>query len=219
MKFLYLASGNAGKLREFREGARPFGIMVEMLPGIREIAACIEDGSTFEANARKKAAYYSRSIGELVFADDSGLCVDALSGSPGVYSARYAGENATDEENNQKLLDELAQVRSPKWSAGAGSAAPGRAVSEAMNPVAHYVCAIALAEMGRVLAAFEGRVNGIIHENARGKGGFGYDPFFYAPQLSRTFAELEAKEKFAVSHRGIAFRKMVDYLYETGRLG
>ena len=215
---LYLASGNAGKLREFREGARPFEIEVEMLPGFRGIPPCIEDGTTFEANARKKAVYYSQSTGRLVFADDSGLCVDALGGAPGIFSARYAGENASDEQNNRKLLDELAKLGISGLSHETGARQTGIAVSRRLEPSAHYVCVIALAEKGNMLAAFEGRADGVIQAHPQGNGGFGYDPFFYAPQLRGTFAELKAQDKFQVSHRGIAFRKMLDYLKEAGRL-
>ena len=211
MMTLYLASGNAAKLREFQDGARPLGIGVEMLPEIRQMLPCVEDGQTFEANACKKAAYYSRTVDGLVFADDSGLCVDALGGAPGVYSARYAGQNATDEENNQKLLHELSKLQIPGLS-GSGAIAWSQAPCESLNFSAHYQCVIALAEKGNFLAVFEGRADGFIQGRPRGTGGFGYDPYFYAPQLSRTFAELKAEEKFAISHRGIAFCKMVNHL-------
>ena len=218
MMTLYLASGNAAKLREFRDGARPFGIEVEMLPGIREIAPCVEDGRTFEGNARKKAAYYSQAAEGLVFADDSGLCVDALGGAPGVFSARYAGENATDDENNQKLLHELSKLQIPGSSQSSTIMTTTEVASERPNPPAHYLCVIALAEKGSVLGIFEGRADGVIQEKPRGQGGFGYDPYFYAPHLSRTFAELKAEEKFAISHRGIAFRKMADHLKGTHKI-
>ncbi|MGH9430957.1 MAG: non-canonical purine NTP pyrophosphatase, partial [Terriglobia bacterium] len=189
-----------------------------MLPGIRDIPSCAEDGGTFEINARKKAVYYSRTVEGLVFADDSGLCVDALGGAPGVYSARYAGENATDEANNKKLRDDLDRLRILGLNLGGGAITMGVAGGGIMKHSAHYVCAIALAEKGSVLAAFEGRADGVIQEYPKGEGGFGYDPFFCAPQFSRTFAELKAADKFVVSHRGIAFRKMVDFLKKTNRL-
>lgn len=188
---LYLASSNAGKLREFQEAAAACGITVKALPGIAELPECIEDGATFDENARKKALHYSRLTSGLVFADDSGLSVEALGGAPGVYSARFAGEQATYKDNNEKLLRELRGAR---------------------NRAAHFVCVIALAEGGRILVTVEGRADGLILEAARGQGGFGYDPLFFFPPLGETFAELDSKAKFGVSHRGNAFRKLLDYL-------
>jgi XTP/dITP diphosphohydrolase len=190
---LYLASSNPGKLREFREAARDFGIVVEAVPAIAGLPACVEDGATFEANARKKALHYSAQWEGSVFADDSGICVEALKGAPGVYSARFAGANADDAANNAKLLAEL-------------HAFP------ASTRVAHYVCVIALARHGRILAVMDGRVDGSILDAPRGSGGFGYDPLFLYPPLGKSFAELTAEQKFDVSHRGAAFRKLLGYL-------
>jgi XTP/dITP diphosphohydrolase len=215
---LYLASGNTGKLREFREGGQLFGISVEVVAGFREMPPCIEDRDTFEANARKKAAYYSQASDGLVFADDSGLAVDALGGRPGVHSARYAGEGASDDENNRKLLDELAIVQAFRQNAAIGTSSNQGASGTFANASAHYLCVIALANRGKLLGVFEGRVDGVIQQIPRGHGGFGYDPFFLVPELSRTFAELSPQEKFAVSHRGVAFRKMVDFLIKSGWL-
>ncbi len=199
---LYLASANPGKLREFRDAARDRGILVEPLPRFSELPPCVEDGQTFEENARKKVLHYSRHSNGLVFADDSGICVEALGGAPGVLSARFAGTNATDEENNQKLLAELRRME----TVGAGlKPAP-------TNRAAHYVCVIALAERGKLLDVFEGRADGTILAAPRGKGGFGYDPLFCYPPLDKTFAELNPEEKLAVSHRGEAFRKLLDFL-------
>lgn len=155
--------------------------------------ACIEDGDTFEANARKKALYYSQFTETPVFADDSGLCVDALGGAPGVFSARFAGLQADDEANNQKLINELAQFPQDKRSA-------------------HYICVIALAERGQILTVVEGRADGLIQEQPCGSGGFGYDPYFFYPPLEKTFAQLSVDEKFNVSHRGEAFRKLLGYV-------
>jgi XTP/dITP diphosphohydrolase len=188
-----LASGNPGKLREFQEAARDRGITVEALPAISSLPACVEDGSTFEANARKKALYYSAECKGLVFADDSGLSVRALNGAPGVYSARFAGPNADDAANNRRLIAELGSVSSPERAA-------------------HYICVIALAKDGHILAVTDGWVEGIILDAPRGSGGFGYDPLFLYPPLGRSFAELSPQEKFNVSHRGAAFRKLLDYL-------
>jgi XTP/dITP diphosphohydrolase len=190
---IYLASTNPGKLREFREAALDRDIEVEVLPAIKKLPACVEDGDTFEANALKKALHYSQYTEAPVFADDSGLCVDSLEGAPGVRSARFAGPNADDESNNQKLLSELAKrPQAPR--------------------AAHYVCVIALAQQGRVLTVVEGRVEGLISEKPRGSGGFGYDPYFFYPRLGQTFAELSLGGKFTVSHRGQAFRQLLDYI-------
>jgi XTP/dITP diphosphohydrolase len=193
---LYLASANPGKLREFREAARDHGIAVEAVPAIAGLPACVEDGATFEANARKKALHYSAQCEGLVFADDSGLCVEALGGAPGVYSARFAGPNADDAANNGRLIAELRTSPFPERGA-------------------HYVCVIALAARGEILAVTEGRVDGVILEAPRGSGGFGYDPLFLYPPLGRSFAELTPHEKFNVSHRGTAFRKLLDYLCDA----
>ena len=197
---LYLASANPGKLREFRAAAVARGIAVEAVPGIESLPFCLEDGPTFEANARKKALHYSAYADGPVFADDSGICVDALGGGPGIHSARFAGPEADDTANNQRLLAELRRV---EQRAG---------LNPALMRAAHYVCVIALAERGRIITAVEGCADGIIIAAPRGSGGFGYDPhFFYAP-LGKTFAELSPEEKFAVSHRGEAFRKLLAFL-------
>jgi XTP/dITP diphosphohydrolase len=209
---LFLASSNAGKLREFREAAAARGVTVEALPGFEELALCVEDGCTFEENARKKAVYYSRYSPHRVFADDSGISVDALEGAPGIYSARFAGDSATDEQNNEKLLAELRRVEVLRRAHAASSSRPHGPV----NRVAHYVCAIALAQGGQVLTVVEGRADGVIIEQPRGTGGFGYDPYFFFPPLGKTFAEMHPEEKFAVSHRGEAFRKLLDFLGKCG---
>jgi XTP/dITP diphosphohydrolase len=195
MLTVYLASTNPGKLREFRNAAEGRGIGVELLSGIENLPACVEDGNTFEENACKKALYYSHWTEGMVFADDSGISVDALDSGPGVYSARYAGAQADDEANNQKLLHELAGV-------------------PPSNRTAHYVCVIALALHGKILTVVEGRADGLIQDEPEGTGGFGYDPYFFYPPLNRTFAELSMEEKFKVSHRGEAFRKLLDYLQD-----
>lgn len=201
---LQLATTNPGKLREFRLAAKDLGIKIAGVPGFDSVPACIEDGRTFAANARKKALYYSGFATGLVFADDSGLAVDALGGAPGVYSARFAGPGATDEMNNQKLVLELAgapersrvRIKSPPYSGFPAS----------------YVCVIALAESGKLLGTVEGRVAGVIIDTPRGRGGFGYDPFFFYPPWAKTFAQISARRKFTVSHRGNAFRKLLALL-------
>jgi XTP/dITP diphosphohydrolase len=201
---LHLASANPGKLREFQQAARPLGIAVKALPEFSQLAPCVEDGATFEENARKKALHYSSFTPELTIADDSGLCVDALGGAPGVYSARFAGPDATDEDNNRKLLAELRRVESERGGAGAKPTRPNRA--------AHYICVIALARQGQIVTVVEGRADGQIIDTPRGSGGFGYDPYFYSPRLGKTFAEITSGEKFAVSHRGEAFQKLLAFL-------
>lgn len=206
---LFLASANPGKLREFRAAAAARGIALESVPGIQNLPDCVEDGATFEENARQKALHYSRYVNGPVFADDSGLCVDSLGGAPGIHSARFAGPDADDAANNQKLLEELRRVE----AAGRGRQSQG---SGATSRAAHYICVIALAERGRILTITEGRADGFIVDGPRGTGGFGYDPFFFFPALGKTFAELSPEEKFAVSHRGEAFRKLLDYLSGVG---
>lgn len=187
---LYACSTNPGKLREFALAAREWGVhgpLIEPLPGLAAIEAPEENGSTFEENARAKAIYYSEFTMELVFADDSGLEVDALAGAPGIYSARYAGPQANDAENNALLL---------------------RSLGDATPRTARFVCVIALAQRGRMLGTVRGSVEGEILHAPRGTEGFGYDPLFYYPPRGRSFAELSAEEKFAVSHRGKALRAL-----------
>jgi len=192
---LYCATGNTGKLKEFQLAARNAGIDVDWLPGFRQIPECVEDGATFAENAVLKAKHYAPHAHGLVFADDSGLVVDALGGAPGVYSARFAGPGATDESNNRLLLEKLH-----------GVTARG----------ARFVCVIALAQsIGdgiEVQGLFEGSVEGVILEAPRGASGFGYDPLFYYPPFGCTFGEATEEQKLAVSHRGQAFAKMLDYL-------
>ena len=140
-----------------------------------------------------KALHYSRLVEGLVIADDSGLVVPSLGGAPGVHSARYAGPDATNAQRINKLLGELNGKKSRERTA-------------------HFVCAIALARAGRVIAIVTARVDGEILESPRGDGGFGYDPVFYFPALKKTFAELSAQEKNQISHRGNAFRKLLSAL-------
>jgi len=207
---LWLASTSPDKLREFAAAALQRNVRVDALSAIDRLAPCVEDGRTFEENARKKAIYYSSGLDGLVFADDSGLCVDALGGAPGVFSARFAGAVASDSTNNAKLLEELRRViPSGDWScevaAQASSGAP-------LRTAAHYVCVIALAKRGRILTVTAGRADGAIVDQPRGSGGFGYDPYFFYPPLGATFAQLSREAKFAVSHRGEAFRRLLDFL-------
>lgn len=187
---LYACSSNAGKLREFALAGGD-GFEVEALPDIKKISAPEETGVTFEENATLKALYYSQFTKELVFADDSGLEVDALDGEPGVYSARYAGADATDAANNALLLERIR---------GHG------------NRTARFVCVIALARAGKLLHTTRGSVEGRIVDQPRGTEGFGYDPLFFYPPRDCGFAELSKEEKFAVSHRGNAVRQLFEWL-------
>jgi XTP/dITP diphosphohydrolase len=192
---VYLASSNPGKLGEFRvlanAAARPAPLALELLPGFDVFPAFEEDAPTFAENAMGKALHYSRLHDGLVLADDSGLVVPTLGGAPGVRSARYAGPTATSAERMAKLLAELRG-----WSGE--------------DRRAHFVCAIALAQRGRATAVVTDRVDGEILQAPRGRGGFGYDPIFYFPPLGKTFAEISPEEKNEFSHRGKAFRKVLD---------
>ncbi|MEZ5400756.1 MAG: RdgB/HAM1 family non-canonical purine NTP pyrophosphatase [Bryobacteraceae bacterium] len=192
---LYCATKNPGKVREFRMVAEHFGrageIRIEMLPGLDAIEPPEEIGATFEENAALKAIYYSRFTEELVFADDSGLAVDALGGAPGIYSARYAGEDAGDSANNALLLERM------------------RGVAERS---ARFVCSIAVARRGSLVASFGGVVEGELLDAPRGDGGFGYDPLFYFREFGCTLAEVDASRKMEVSHRGKAAAAMIESL-------
>jgi XTP/dITP diphosphohydrolase len=192
---LWCATGNPGKLREFRLAARHHPeIQVELLPDFERIPPCVEDGLTFEENAILKVRHYAPHAPGLLFADDSGLEVDALDGAPGVYSARFAGAGASDEANNRLLLERLH-----------GSS----------NRTARFVCVIALADGDRVCGLFRGSVEGEITTEPRGQGGFGYDPLFYYPPFGCTFGDATADQKFAVSHRGQALRALLEFLNQT----
>jgi XTP/dITP diphosphohydrolase len=185
------ATGNPGKLREFHLAGEVLGIDVEPLEGLKSIPAPEETGATFEENACIKAAYYSGFTSDLLFADDSGLAVDALGGEPGVHSARYAGANSTDEANNALLLQRL----------GSNS-----------NRTARFICVIALARGGQIVRTFRGEVEGEILGALQGSEGFGYDPLFYYPPFGCTFGQVEGPKKFDVSHRGKALRAMMECL-------
>jgi XTP/dITP diphosphohydrolase len=200
MRRVLIATSNPGKLRDFAGAAVGHGIEVAPVPGFSSLPAVVEDGLTFEDNARKKAEEYSRAApGEIVLADDSGLEVDALGGAPGVHSARYAAEephkaefNTDDEENNARVIREIRGVPAEKRT--------GR-----------FVCVIAAARDGNTLGVFHGKAEGMILDAPRGKNGFGYDPLFYFPAIQKTFAELTAEEKAGYSHRGKAFRAFLEW--------
>jgi XTP/dITP diphosphohydrolase len=192
-KKLYLASGNAGKLREFQILAAGHALGLELLPEYAALPEFEEAAPTFAENAAGKALYYSQHCAVIVFADDSGLVVPSLGGAPGALSARYAGIGTSSEERNTKLLSELRGKKGQERAA-------------------YFVCVIAAAMRGRASVVVSAKVDGEILEEPRGSGGFGYDPVFYFPALGKAFAELSAEEKNRQSHRGKAFRRLMEVL-------
>jgi len=190
VKKLFLASSNPGKLREYLELARGSGVAIELLPRFGEFPSFEESAPTFAENSAGKALHYSRFTDEAVLADDSGLVVPALGGAPGVHSARYAGPDATDGDRVQKLLREMR----------------GKLGAERR---ARFVCVTAVARTGRAIAVVSDLANGVITEEPRGAGGFGYDPVFLFEELGQTYAELTSDQKNAYSHRGKSFRKLL----------
>ncbi len=185
---VYCATGNPGKLREFQALAGG-SIDLALVPGFVAIPAPEETGATFEANAVLKATYYGHHAHGLLFAEDSGLEVDALHGEPGVRSARYSGHG--DAANNRLLIERLRGIA---------------------DRTARYVCVIALVENARLLRTFRGTIEGEIIDDPRGSGGFGYDPHFYYPPSRQTFAELPLAEKNQSSHRSRAFAQLLAWL-------
>jgi XTP/dITP diphosphohydrolase len=191
---IVLATHNAGKIREFKSVLEPLGYTAtavrDLCPQLLEPE---ETGTTFEENARLKAAYYMKATGLPCLADDSGIIADALGGRPGVYSARYAGPECDDEKNNQKLIDEL-------------SAFPPE------ERTVHYACVLALLfPDGREIVR-EGRCSGVLRNFYAGANGFGYDPLFYVPEKGKTMAEMTMEEKNEISHRGKALELLVEAL-------
>ena len=187
---LFCSTGNPGKAREFALAAGD-RVTIEPLPGFRAIPPCVEDGATFAENAIIKARHYGAHTAGLLFADDSGLEVDALGGAPGVFSARFSGPGSTDESNNRLLLERLLGEDDRR---------------------ARFVCAIAVVDDRRLVGVYNGSVEGTILEAPRGGGGFGYDPLFYYQPFGCTFGEVEGERKFGVSHRGQALRAMLQAL-------
>ena len=190
MKRLLIATNNAGKVREIKAILGGFYDELVSLKDIGLDLNVVEDGDTFEQNAVKKAREAALAAGCDALADDSGLCVEALGGAPGVYSARYAGEDATDADNNQKLLAELEGVTDRR---------------------AKFVSVVALVSGDEVTTAY-GEVGGEIAHAPLGSGGFGYDPLFYVPELGQTFAEIPAELKNTLSHRARALAALRDKL-------
>jgi XTP/dITP diphosphohydrolase len=212
---LYAATTSAGKLRDFATAAAAHNISVLPLPSLDRIPAPTEDEPTFEGNARLKAVYYSRLLpGALVLADDSGLEVTGLDGAPGVRSARYA--------DDERFPSTPARTPASSKSLAAGidernNACLLRALDGAPEPCrrARYRCVLALARDGEVLHTAEGSVEGVILTAPRGTGGFGYDPLFYIPTLDQTMAEITLEAKHELSHRGRAFRILLQQLLNT----
>ena len=186
---LVIATTNPGKTEEIRDMLKEFPVNIKNLADFGPIPPVEEDGETFDDNAYKKASFVSKVLGLPALADDSGLCVEALGGAPGVYSARYAGEDATDVQRYTKLLNEM----------------KGKT-----NRKAAFECVISIAVPPGPALTYEARCEGLIAEAPAGEGGFGYDPVFYYPPLKKTFAQLSRKEKSRVSHRGKALQELKD---------
>jgi len=197
MTELLIATRNKGKVREIRELLPDFKITSLLdYPDMPEI---VEDGKTFKANAIKKALTIARHTGKLVMGEDSGLEVRAIGNRPGIYSARYSGENATDDQNNTKLLWDLTGIPMKKRQA-------------------RYRCLIALADQNGLIATVDGSCGGLIAQECRGTNGFGYDPLFFIPRYKKTFGELDPAIKSKISHRAralVKFRKVLDQRYKA----
>jgi len=192
---LVLATRNRGKTGEIRDMLKNFPVEIKNLDDFGPIPEIEEDGDTFDENAYKKAAFAARVLGYPAMADDSGLLVEALDGRPGVRSARYAGEDATDEMNVRKLIQELKEVES-------------KGVEKNRN--AAFECVISIAVPTGAALTYQGRCEGIIVDEPKGESGFGYDPLFFYPDYKKTFAELSMEEKSHVSHRGKALKEIAD---------
>ena len=188
INIIVLATRNGGKIKEFQEMLKDFPVEIKNLNDFGPIPEVEEDGETFDDNAYKKALFAAKVLGLPAIADDSGLVVEALDGAPGVKSARYAGEKATDQDNINKLLKELE---------GQG------------NRKAAFECVLSIAVPSGPALTYEGRCEGEITLQPQGDAGFGYDPVFYYPEYGKTFAEISGDEKNRVSHRGRALAELV----------
>lgn len=187
---IFLATGNKHKIEEIKKIFSREDIEILSIKDGIEIPEVIEDGKTFEENSKKKALEISKFTNMITIADDSGICVEALGGAPGVYSARYSGENATDESNNKKLIENLKGIE---------------------NRNAKFVCVITLAKPTGETYSFTGEISGEIIDEPRGKFGFGYDPYFYVKEYGKTTAEME-DFKNKISHRARALAKLKENL-------
>lgn len=188
-KRVIIATKNRGKAKEFQHMFAPYGYEVQTLLDLPHIEDVEETGVTFEENAILKAETVAGELGALVIADDSGLAIDALEGRPGVYSARYAGEEKSDEANMAKVLGELESV-------------------EESDRTARFYCVLAIAGPDMKAKTVTGSCEGMILREKRGTNGFGYDPIFFVPSLGKTMAELTQDEKSQISHRGHALEKL-----------
>ena len=184
---LVLATRNKGKKREFELLFNGFPVEIKDVSEFQRITEFEEKGSTFEEIAINKAQFVSKALDLPAIADDSGLTVEALNGAPGIFSARYAGKSATNDENNRKLLEKMEGKE---------------------NRNAIFVCSIAISKPTDQVLTYTGRCSGIILHEPAGTNGFGYDPFFYYSPFGKTFAQLSVEEKNRVSHRGQAMRKL-----------
>lgn len=215
---ILIATRNRGKTKEFRAAFEKIGVRVTDLNETAGMPEVAETGATFADNALLKAKEIALAAGCPVLADDSGLCVDALGGAPGVYSARYAGEPSSDAANNAKLLRELSALRRflPDAPVGGDEELSGdqpEDVEPETLSAARFVCALALFDPADGSKwAVEGTVEGRILADPRGEGGFGYDPLFWVPAFGRSMAELSSEEKNAISHRGQATRHLLELL-------
>lgn len=187
VSMIVLATRNKNKVKEFQEILKDTDLELKSLDDFGPIPEAIEDGQTFDDNAYKKAIHTAKILGIPAIADDSGLVVDALNGEPGVFSARYAGPDATDADNCEKLLDQL---------------------NGKENRSAHFMCVISIAVPSGPALTYEGRCDGVILKEKRGESGFGYDPLFYFEDFGKTFAEATMAEKNVVSHRGKALQEV-----------
>ena len=197
---IVLATRNSGKLLEIRELLKETDVRVMSLENFPEIPEIEEDGETFEENALKKAGFVASRLGIPALADDSGLCVDALFGKPGVRSARYGGTEFNDAQRYLKLLDEMKGVKTS-------------------DRTARFVCVIALVFPDGKRNLFRGECEGRILTEPRGSGGFGYDPVFYYQEFDLTFGEMDSGTKNLVSHRSRALKVFVDFLEKTSKTG
>jgi len=196
LKEIVIATKNKGKLKEFSNLLAKSDLQVLSLADFYPLPDVLEDGRTFAENAIKKAEFASKILGLPVIADDSGLSVAALDGQPGIYSARFAGEEHNDEKNNQKLLRLMDPIADEHRSA-------------------QFVCAIALAIPEEDTLVFEGTCKGQVTRQPRGVNGFGYDPLFYLPEYNKTMAEIDPEQKNRLSHRAVALEKLMSYLSES----
>jgi XTP/dITP diphosphohydrolase len=186
---LVIATKNRGKSAEIKSVLKDFPVVVKDMNDFGPVPEPVEDGASFEENAYKKASFTAKVLGLPALADDSGLEAQALAGTPGIHSARYAGPGATDDENNAKLL---------------------QALSGKTNRKARFCCVLSLAVPSGAALTYEAFCEGVILNSARGDNGFGYDPLFLYPPMGKTFAEMSTEEKLSVSHRGMALHQFKD---------